>query len=320
MFFSIIIPVYNRPNEINELLNSLINQTYKDFEVIIIEDGSHLPCDTIIANYRDAITITYIIQKNTGQGFARNNGMKIGRGDFFIMFDSDCVIPPHYLSIVAEQINLRNLDAFGGPDQADNDFSPFQKAINYSMTSLFTTGGIRGKLKDPKKFQARSFNMGISHRAFIATGGFVDPNRGEDIELSIRLRKLGFELELIKEAFVFHKRRNTFISFLNQSFSFGRNRVNVSRFHAEAIKPVHFLPLMFLIGVLLIPILYFIYIPLFYMAVLILIVWSVGVVIGSTLENKAIGIGLLSLPIAIGQLFSYGTGLAFEWIIKEIKG
>lgn len=320
MFFSIIIPVYNRPTEINELLQSLLKQTYQYFEVIVIEDGSDETCEGIVANYSDALSIKYIVQENTGQGFARNHGMKVAKGDFFILFDSDCVIPANYLSIVAGQIKNRSLDAYGGPDQADKDFSALQKAINYSMTSIFTTGGIRGKLNDPTKFQARSFNMGISSKVFQATGGFVDPNRGEDIELSIRLKKMGYRLELIKEAFVYHKRRNSYISFLKQSFSFGKNRVNVSRYHKDAIKVVHFLPLIFFIGMILTPFLYWVHEPLFYFGVLILLIWSGGVIIGSSIENKSFKIGLLSLPIAVGQLFSYGIGLALEWVEKIVKG
>ena len=318
MLFSIIVPVYNRPNEIRELLNSLLNQSYKSFEVIIIEDGSAITCRDVVAEFETFLSIHYIFQDNTGQGFARNRGMELAKGDFFIMFDSDCVIPPLYLELVYKQLEERKLDAYGGPDQADKDFSPSQKAMNYSMTSLFTTGGIRGKMKDPSKYQARGFNMGISRDAYKATGGFIDPNKAEDIELSIRLKKMGFKLELIKEAFVFHKRRNTFASFFRQSFSFGRNRVHVSRFHPDAIKAVHLLPLAFVVGVLSIPLIYFFLPILSYIAIFLLLLWSLAVIIGSAIENKSIYVGLFSLPVAIGQLFSYGLGLASEGVKKLI--
>lgn len=320
MFFSIIVPVFNRPNEIRELLNSLTRQSYKSFEVIIIEDGSSITCQDIVAEFEPLLSLQYIFQENTGQGFARNKGMSLGKGDYYIMFDSDCVIPPRYLEIVREHLEERNLDAYGGPDQADKDFSPSQKAMNYSMTSIFTTGGIRGKMKDPSKYQARGFNMGISKEAITATGGFIDPNQAEDIELSIRLKKSGFKLELIKEAFVFHKRRNTLASFFKQSFSFGRNRVHVSRFHPDAIKAVHLLPLAFVLGVISIPLVYLFMPSLSYIAIFLLLLWGMAVIIGSSIENDSLYVGLLSLPIAFGQLFSYGMGMATEGIKKLCRG
>jgi len=320
MLFSIIIPVFNRPDEIRELLESLILQSYKSFEVIIIEDGSDIRCDNIVASFDQHFPIKYVYQNNTGQGFARNKGMELAKGDFFVLFDSDCVIPPSYLELVFQHIKKRRLDAYGGPDQADKGFSAFQKAINYSMTSIFTTGGIRGKLKDPAKYQARGFNMGISKSAFKATGGFIDPNKAEDIELSIRLKKMGFNLELIKEAYVYHKRRNSFSSFLKQSFSFGSNRVHVSRFHPEAIQAVHFLPLLFLVGLLTIPLLYIWSPNLYIFSVTVLLLWSVAVIIDSAIENQSMYIGVISLPVAVGQLLSYGLGLAVEGIKKIFKG
>ncbi|MBS9525028.1 glycosyltransferase [Litoribacter alkaliphilus] len=320
MLFSIIIPVYNRPLEIKELLESLNQQSFRDFEVIIVEDGSSVTCKEICGSFAQYFPITYYFQKNSGQGFARNFGMKQASGDFFVLLDSDCIAPPNYLKIVAESLELRQLDAFGGPDAAEENFSPLQKAINFSMTSLFTTGGIRGKLPDPSKYQARGYNMGLSRKAFEETQGFVDPNKGEDIELSIRLQKLGFKLELIADAFVYHKRRNTFWSFIKQSYSFGKNRVNVSRFHPEAIKIVHLLPFFFLLGVFSLPGLFLFRENLFYLGVGLLGLWSLGLMITSTIENKSLFIGLLSLPVAFGQLLAYGAGLASESLRKASKG
>ncbi|KEO74336.1 glycosyltransferase [Anditalea andensis] len=316
MLFSIIIPVYNRPYEIKELLMSLLHQRYKSFEVIIIEDGSTILCSEIIADFNDKLDLKYVYQENTGQGFARNNGMKLASGDFYILFDSDCVIPPDYLETVYRHLTQRNLEAYGGPDAADATFSSVQKAMNYSMTSFFTTGGIRGKMKNPGKYQARGFNMGLSKEAFEASGGFIDPNRAEDIELSIRLKKMGFRLELIKEAYVYHKRRNTVLSFFKQSHSFGKNRVHVSRYHSEAIKLVHLLPLAFLIGILFIPLLYFLFPLLFSLSLFLMAGWCLAIFIGSALENKSWYIGLITVPIAFGQLCSYGAGLATEGMKK----
>ena len=320
MFFSIIVPVYNRPKEIRELLASLVHQSYKIFEVIIIEDGSDIRCKDIVEDFESFLSLQYVYQENTGQGYARNKGMKLAKGDYYILFDSDCVIPPQYLEIVLHHLLDRKLDAYGGPDQADKDFSPLQKAMNYSMTSMFTTGGIRGKLKDPSKYQARGYNMGISKEVFLATEGFKDPNQAEDIELSIRLKKMGFKLELIKEAFVFHKRRNTLNSFFKQSYSFGRNRVHVSRYHSDAIKVIHFLPLAFVIALLSLPLLYWLLPGLFSIAFILLMLWSLAVIIGSALENKSMYVGLLSLPVAFGQLFSYGVGLVTEGFKKLVYG
>jgi glycosyltransferase involved in cell wall biosynthesis len=320
MFFSVIVPVYNRPKEIQELLESLCRQTFGDFEVLIIEDGSDQTCEKVVETFKEKLSLRYFYQNNTGQGFARNFGMQQALGKFYILLDSDCIAPPQYLETVKHHLEQKKLDAFGGPDEADEDFSPLQKAINFSMTSVFTTGGIRGKLPDPSKYQARGYNMGMSKAAYRATNGFVDPNRGEDIELSIRLKKMGFKLELIKEAYVFHKRRNTFFSFLQQSYSFGRNRVNVSRFHPEAIKWVHMLPLFFLLGVLSLPLWYQVRMNLFLLGMGILALWSLGVVIASARENKSLLIGLFSFPVAIGQLMAYGAGLGMESLRKMFKG
>jgi glycosyltransferase involved in cell wall biosynthesis len=248
MFFSIIIPVYNRPNEIGDLLESLTLQVNKDFEVIVIEDGSKFPSEQIVTRYQEKLQISYYYQENKGQGFARNLGLSCAKGNYFVFFDSDCIIPKQYLALLYHALNERKLDAHGGPDDAGEDFTPLQKAMNFSMTSFWTTGGIRGKLKDPAKYQARGYNMGFSRKVYQEVGGFIDPNMAEDIELSIRIKKAGFKLELVKEAYVFHRRKNTYISFLRQSFQFGRNRIHVGRFHPEAVQAVHLLPLGFLLG------------------------------------------------------------------------
>ena len=256
MFFSCIIPVYNRPGELKDLLGSLLPQTNTQFEVIVIEDGSTLRCKEVVDAFADQLTIHYFFQENTGQGFARNFGMQQAKGDFFVILDSDVLLPPAYFEVLEKAITSRSLDAFGGPDAAAADFSPLQKAMDFAMTSFWTTGGIRGKLKNPAAYQARGFNMGVSRAVFDRLGGFMDPNRGEDIEWSIRIKKAGFRLELVTEAFVYHKRKNTLWSFAKQGFSFGRNRVNVARFHPEAIKLVHALPsffLLFLIDLLFCP-------------------------------------------------------------------
>jgi glycosyltransferase involved in cell wall biosynthesis len=320
MLFSIIIPVYNRPSEIFELLTSLVNQSLQDFEVILIEDGSKDRSDKIAALFQSKISINYFFRENQGQGFARNFGMSQAKGDFFVFLDSDVILPGDYLLVLKNAILSRNLDAFGGPDAAAPDFSNLQKAMDFAMTSFWTTGGIRGKLKDPSKYQARGFNMGVSRKVFQTTGGFVDPNRGEDIEWSIRIKKAGFKLELVEEAFVYHKRKNTLKSFAKQAFSFGRNRVNVSRFHPEAIKLVHWLPTFFLFFLLSLLVNVIFFRVLIFPHLLIFGFWAGLVIYQASWRYKSILVGDLALMTSIVQLCGYGSGLVYELFRKRLKG
>jgi glycosyltransferase involved in cell wall biosynthesis len=319
MFFTVIIPVYNRPLEIQELLESLTHQSYKNFEVIIVEDGSIFTCEDIIPLFNEKLNITYYFIENIGQGFVRNFGMEKAKGDYFVLFDSDCIIPPDYFSILNAAIKHRNLDAHGGPDDAAHGFSNFQKAINFSMTSVLTTGGIRGKLKDRTKYQARGYNMGLSRKAFEVTKGFVDPNKGEDIELSIRLKKLGFRLELVEEAFVYHKRKNTFRSFLRQSFSFGQNRVNVSRYHPDALQLVHFLPVFFLLGWLFGVALFLKASPISFWILLFYQIWVLLVFFDSLNKYRSLVVGILAIFTSFGQLTFYGAGLIYGLMEKLVR-
>ncbi len=320
MFFSCIIPVYNRPDELKDLLNSLLQQSHQSFEVIVVEDGSTLRCKEVVAAFADQLTIHYFFQENTGQGFARNFGMQQAKGDFFVILDSDVLLPPSYFERLQEAIQARSLDAFGGPDAAASDFSPLQKAMDFAMTSFWTTGGIRGKLKNPAAYQARGFNMGVSRAVFARLGGFVDPNRGEDIEWSLRIKKAGFRLELVSEAFVYHKRKNTLLSFAKQAFSFGRNRVNVSRFHPEAIKLVHALPSFFLLFLISLAV-NLIFIQLLLLPHLLMLgTWATLVMSQATLQYRSPLVGGLALVTSLVQLAGYGLGLLWELVVKWTKG
>ncbi len=320
MFFSCIIPVYNRPGELKELLSSLLSQSYTQFEVVIVEDGSTLRCEEVVAAFGHDLSIRYFYQENTGQGFARNFGMQQAKGDFFVILDSDVLLPPTYFEALEKAIATRSLDAFGGPDAAAEDFSPLQKAMDFAMTSFWTTGGIRGKLKDTAAYQARGFNMGVSRAVFDRLGGFVDPNRGEDIEWSLRIKKAGFRLELVSQAFVYHKRKNTLWSFAKQGFSFGRNRVNVSRYHPEAIKLVHALPSFFLLFLISLGI-NLLFIQLLLLPhLLILGLWAGLVLAQSSWEHRSLIVGILSLGTSLVQLSGYGLGLLLELLIKWSKG
>ncbi|MDG1276842.1 MAG: glycosyltransferase [Algoriphagus sp.] len=320
MFFSVIIPVFNRPEELAELLRSLSVQSYQKFEAIVVEDGSGITSESVVRKFKNDISITYLVQSNQGQGFARNNGMSKAKGDFFIILDSDVILPRNYLWVLDEKIREKKLDAFGGPDAAASDFSSLQKAMDFAMTSFWTTGGIRGKLKDPSKYQARGFNMGVSKTVFLKTGGFADPNRGEDIEWSIRIKKAGFKLELVEEAFVYHKRKNTLISFAKQAFSFGRNRVNVSRFHSEAIKLVHLLPTAFsLFLVSMIPISMF-FPSLFTFQLFLIGFWGGMIFLNSLIQYRSASVALLSIITSLTQLVCYGFGLVYEYLKKLVNG
>ncbi len=320
MFFSVIIPVFNRPGEANELLESLTFQSEMDFEVILVEDGSEFTCEKVVEIFKAKYPVQYLYQDNQGQGFARNNGMKIAKGDFFVILDSDVILPKDYLSHLKKAINSRKLDAFGGPDAADQSFTPLQKAMDFAMTSFLTTGGIRGKLKDPEKFQARGFNMGVSREVFNQTGGFLDPNRAEDIEWSIRIKKASFRLELVQEAFVYHKRKNTLKSFAKQAFSFGRNRVNVSRFHPEAIQPVHLMPVFFLLFCLSMIFTQAVSKSLFGIQLMLIGSWSILILVSASQKFKSVKTGIMSLITSFAQLLSYGLGLIWEVFIKISKG
>lgn len=313
IFFSVIIPVYNRPDEVRELLQSLTEQTYRNFEVVIIEDGSSDSCESVVDNFHNELDITYHYKENSGQGFSRNVGFEIANGDYFIIFDSDCLIPPHYFKTVNKRLKTDWLDAYGGPDRAHKSFTPLQKAISYSMTSPFTTGGIRGNEQHSGTFHPRSFNMGISREVFEETGGFKITRMGEDIEFSIRIIRNGFITGLIPDAYVYHKRRTSLKDFYNQLHFFGRARVNISRFYPDEIKFIHVLPSLFAIGVVFWCTLPFWNLPLFTItgiagAALLLVIGA-----HATWENKNIGVGVLSIITSVIQLFAYGVGFLSEY-------
>lgn len=307
---SLIIPVYNRPQEVEELLASLSQQIYKDFEIIIVEDGSSIPCQDQVKKYQDQLDIKYYFKPNSGPGQSRNYGFEKAKGNYGIFLDSDCVIPDQYTKIVHDALSQHYIDAFGGPDQAHPDFSDLQKAINYSMTSFFTTGGIRGGSEKLDKFYPRSFNMGYSRAVFTATHGFSKMRFGEDIDMSIRILDLGFQTQLIKQAYVFHKRRTNLRQFFKQVFNSGIARINLYKRHPQSLKIVHFAPAIFTIGVitslllgaLISP---YLLLPLAFHAALIFL--------DSSYRNRSPWIGLLSILTSYVQLFGYGTGFIISF-------
>lgn len=310
--YSVIIPVYNRPDEIRELLESLVLQEFQDFEVLVIEDGSTIGCESEVNQFNDQLNIRYFKKPNSGQGFSRNFGMERAGGDYFVIFDSDCIIPPNYFTEVNSVLQERKLDAWGGPDAAHSSFTDIQKAISYSMTSLFTTGGIRGRKKHAGTYHPRSFNMGISREVFQKVGGFAITRMGEDIEYSIRIIKAGFKIALVDQAIVFHKRRTNFAQFYKQLNFFGRARINIGRFYRKEIKLVHLFPALFTLG-LAISLLAFFLLP--GIGVLLLGAYAfyfLLIAIDASLQNKSIKIGLLSAWAALVQLSAYGVGFLTE--------
>ncbi|MFV0237079.1 MAG: glycosyltransferase [Flavobacteriales bacterium] len=322
--FSIIIPVYNRPKEIQELLTSLTLQTNSYFEVIVIEDGSTLVCKSIIKDFEKKLKIEYIYQENTGPAYARNHGMKLAKGNYFIFFDSDCIIPPTYIQEVFEELHNHYVDAFGGADKAHNSFTNLQKAINYSMTSIFTTGGIRGKKYSLGRFQPRSFNMGISQKVFQQTGGFGRIFPGEDPDFTLRIWKKGFQTRFFPNAFVYHKRRLSFSKFSKQVYRFGKVRPMLNYFHKDYTKLAFWFPSFFIIGILftiLTFILSFFLFPLLLKIPFILIsLYLVLIIIDSSLKNKSLTIGFLSILTTLIQFFSYGWGFLQAQIQINLLG
>ena len=318
-FYSIIIPVFNRPEEITELLQSLSKQTFNNFEVIIVEDGSTKTCKTEVDSFTEKLDIRYFFKKNTGQGFSRNFGFQQAKGDYFIVFDSDCILPESYLQNVEDNLSKEPLDAFGGPDKAEQSFTIIQKAINYSMTSIFTTGGIRGNKKHAGTYHPRSFNMGISREVYNKTGGYIITRMGEDIEFSIRIIKAGFKVGLIEDAFVYHKRRTTLGQFYKQLHFFGRARINVSRFYADELKLVHFLPLFFLVGWLALVVAWFFYKPLFFIGLSVAAVYYWLIFMDSAIKNRSLPVGVLSVVAATVQLSAYAIGMVAEFFKRHAR-
>lgn len=313
-YFSVIVPVYNRPDEVDELLDSLVKQTNKDFEVLIVEDGSTLKCEDVCNKYVDKLDLKYLFKPNSGRSETRNYGMERANGEYFIIFDSDVILPSNYFEIVRKNLEADYIDCYGGPDSADDSFSNVQKAINYSMTSIMTTGGIRGATKNVDKFSPRSFNMGMSKEVFQKVGGYKNMI-GEDIDLSFRIKQAGFKTRLFRDAYVFHKRRVSFKKFYRQVNTFGKGRVLLSKIHPGTLKAVHLLPMFFVLGNLALAALAAIFLNPWFL--LPLGVYVIAVFFESLIKNKKLSIAILSIVASYWQLFGYGTGFMGELITRK---
>lgn len=317
MIFSIIIPLYNRPDEIEELLASLTLQDYfianpnhhELVELIVVEDGSTISSHDVVAKYSSELNIHYFVKGNQGPAVARNHGVARSSGEWLVFIDSDCVLPPGWLSAMVKGTEDDNIDLFGGPDCASPDFTVVQRAINYSMTSLFTTGGIRGSKRSMEKFHPRSFNMGIRRSMFNQVGQFSTMRFGEDIDLSIRLMQAGARSGLLPDAWVYHKRRVDFVKFFRQVRASGTARIALWHKHPSSLKFVHLLPTMFTLYLPFTAITMFITID----SLIPLALWALLIVIDATIKNRNLLVGILGLLAAIVQLSGYGIG--FLWAI-----
>ena len=348
MKYSVIVPVFNRPDEVDELLDSLARQTNKDFEVVIVEDGSEVRCEDVVCKYADRLSVQYFEKPISGPGQSRNFGAERSRGEYLIVLDSDVVLPEGYLAEVDRELTQKPCEAFGGPDRAHESFSPVQKAINYSMTSFFTTGGIRGGKKKLDKFYPRSFNMGIKKSLYEQLSGFSAMRFGEDIDFSIRIFKSGARCRLFPEAWVWHKRRTDFRKFFRQVHNSGIARINLYKKYPESLKLVHLLPAVFTIGVTVLSavfltgviftlvglyagyfaasgcnmglVLAFFGLALMALALLPILLYSLLILIDSSVKNRSLWVGILSIPASFIQLLGYGTGFLRAWWLRCILG
>lgn len=326
MNYSLIIPVYNRPDELNELLRSISEQTYKDFEVIVVEDGSVISSQEVVKKFDQLFAIQYHYKANSGPGDSRNVGATLAHGDYLIILDSDIILPANYLQTIHDFLIQTPVDAFGGPDASHPNFTPIQQAISYAMTSLFTTGGIRGgRKKSMDKFYPRSFNMGIRKEVYNTLGGFAKMRFGEDVDFSLRIIESGYSTSLINDAWVYHKRRSTFKQFFKQVHNSGIARINLMKRHPGSLKLVHTLPACFTIGVFALVILAIVVATCYNIGTALVILsplafYSLILWIDATLKEKSIWIGFLSIIASFVQLMGYGSGFIRSWYKRILLG
>ena len=302
MKYSLIIPVYNRPDEVSELLASIASQSFRDFEVLVVEDGSSVKCEDIVNQYNDKLDIKYLYKENGGPAMARNYAAERAEGEYLLILDSDTVLPEGYFEAIESFLSDNTPDAFGGPDRGGDDFTPVQKAISYSMTSFFTTGGIRGGKRKITRFFPRSFNMGVRREVFAKLGGFSTMRFGEDVDFSMRVVEAGFTTALIPDAWLYHKRRTDFRKFFRQVSNSGKARISLTRRHPGSLRLVHLFPLGFVVLSLILPF---------------DVLYALLVFADSTIKNKSPKVGLLSVAAAYVQLWGYGIGFVAGLFSKE---
>lgn len=332
MRYSFIIPVFNRPDEVAELLESLTHQTFSDFEVIIVEDGSEITCREVCSEYKEQLRLSYYEKPNSGPGQSRNFGAERAKGDYLIILDSDVVLPDGYLEAIEKELSTLPCDAFGGADASHPSFTSVQKAISYAMTSFFTTGGIRGGKKKLDRFYPRSYNMGILRDVYARLGGFSHMRFGEDIDFSYRIIEAGCQSRLFPNAWVWHKRRTDLRKFFKQVYNSGIARINLSKRHPGTLKAVHLLPAAFTVGVAALVLLsavgrvlmeyddvhrwYWLcaapWLP--------ILLFSTLICVDSAIRNRSVKVGLISVAAAFVQLTGYGCGFIEAWVKRYLLG
>ncbi len=317
MLFSAIIPVYNRPDEVRELLNSFTKQSFSDYEIILVEDGSSISSNEVFQAFEGILPVKYFQKTNSGPGQSRNFGADRAEGDWFIFLDSDCILPENYLDVLSKKLSNSHLDAFGGPDAGHPDFSPIQKAISITMTSFLTTGGIRGGSEKMDTFHPRSFNMGFTREVYNVTGGFSKLRFGEDIDMSVRILKAGFKTGLIKEAWVYHKRRTSLNKFFKQVYNSGIARINLQKRHPGTLKAVHALPAIFVLGIPVCILMGIFLHPMFYILPLLP---ALGLLIEGSLKAGSVYIGYLTIAAGYVQLIGYGLGFIYAFYKRYLLG
>ncbi|MDD6584562.1 MAG: glycosyltransferase [Bacteroidales bacterium] len=317
MKYSFIIPVFNRPDEVDELLESLTHQTLRDFEVVVVEDGSDVPCRDVVERYADRLQVHYYDKPNSGPGQTRNYGVERAEGDYVLILDSDVVLPEGYLQAVDHELAATPCDAFGGPDRAHASFSKMQKAINYAMTSFFTTGGIRGGKKKMDKFYPRSFNMGVRRAVYHELGGFSAMRFGEDIDFSTRLIRSGHVSRLFQSAWVWHKRRTDLRKFFKQVHNSGIARIHLTKRHPGTLKAVHMLPAVFTLGCALLVVLAvaaaLLGCPHWWALLLPFVLFALIIGVDATRSERSVGVGWRAVAAAYVQLTGYGSGFLRAW-------
>lgn len=322
MKYSFIIPVFNRPDEVDELLESLTHQTLRDFEVVVVEDGSDVPCRDVVERYADRLQVHYYAKPNAGPGQTRNYGVERAKGDYVLILDSDVVLPEGYLQAVDHELAATPCDAFGGPDRAHASFSKMQKAINYAMTSFFTTGGIRGGKKKMDKFYPRSFNMGVRRAVYHELGGFSAMRFGEDIDFSTRLIRSGHVSRLFQSAWVWHKRRTDLRKFFKQVHNSGIARIHLTKRHPGTLKAVHMLPAVFTLGCALLVVLAvaaaLLGCPHWWALLLPFVLFALIIGVDATRSERSVGVGWRAVAAAYVQLTGYGSGFLRAWWTRGV--
>ncbi|MDE6484907.1 MAG: glycosyltransferase [Duncaniella sp.] len=314
--FSVIVPVYNRIDEVDDLLASLAAQTVKNFEVIIVEDGSTAPAGEVVEKYASDLVVHYYFKPNEGRSIARNYGMERASGQYFIFFDSDCVIPPGYFATITRRLDGTPLDCFGGPDAAHESFSTTQKAINVAMTSFLTTGGIRGGKVSLEKFVPRTFNMGFSRDVYDRVGGFREMF-SEDIDMSTRIRNAGFSIGLIADAPVYHKRRIDLKKFFLQVHVFGMSRITLKLLYPGSLKLVHALPALAVIFGIILVILGIFVSPWWLLPIGI---YLLAIFISALCSTRSLSVSAMAVPASVIMITGYGTGFIKAYFTKILLG